>query len=88
MSVYGVHDPKARRPFVCALDVEAQQRWRGVAGNMLAHICKDMAGRGVGTLYLITEHTSFYERYGWDFLCMVRCDSGELIRMYKKDPRL
>ena len=82
------HDRKDLTPNVCALYVEPQQRCRGIAGNMLAHICKDLAGRGVGTLYLITEHTSFYECYGWDFLCMVRCDSGELIRMYKKDPRL
>ncbi len=27
---------------------------------------------GIDTLYLITDHTSFYERYGWEFLCMVQ----------------
>ena len=36
----------------------------------------------IGTLYLITEHTSFYERYGWKYLCMVQCDDGEQMRMY------
>ena len=36
----------------------------------------------IGTLYLITEHTSFYERYGWKYLCMVQGDDGEQMRMY------
>ena len=46
----------------------------------------DMAGFGIDTLYLITDHTSFYERYGWEFLCMVREEGEEeepgMIRMY------
>ena len=34
-------------------------------------------------VYLITDHTSFYERYGWEFLCMVQGDDEpELTRMY------
>ena len=28
--------------------------------------------KGVDTLYLITDHNNFYERYGWKFLCMVQ----------------
>ena len=51
----------------------------------MAHIGKDMAAKGINTLYLITEHTSFYERYGWEYLCMVKGDDGEQMRMYKKD---
>ena len=61
---------------------------RIIAGHLLAHICKDMAAKGIGTLYLITEHTSFYERYGWAYLCMVKGDDGEQMRMYKKDTSL
>lgn len=38
---------------------------------------------GVATLYLLTDHTSFYERYGWQFLCMVQGDGDqEPSRMY------
>ena len=30
-----------------------------------------------------TDHTGFYERYGWEFLCMVQGnDEDELSRMY------
>lgn len=31
---------------------------------------------------LITDHTSFYERYGWEYLCMVEEDDGGTTRMY------
>ncbi|WP_366799468.1 hypothetical protein [uncultured Oscillibacter sp.] len=55
----------------------------GIAGALLNHACRDMAELGVGTLYLLTDHTSFYERYGWEFLCMVRGDGEEQpSRMY------
>ena len=82
------HDRKDLTPNVCALYVEPGLRCRGIAGRLLAHICKDMAAKGIGTLYLITEHTSFYERYGWEYLCMVQGDDGEQMRMYKKDTSL
>ena len=37
-------------------------------------------------MYLITDHTSFYERYGWEFMCMVK-EEGEdrMTRMYRHD---
>ena len=76
------HDRKDLTPNVCALYVEPELRCRGIAGQLLGHICKDMAAKGIGTLYLITEHTSFYERYGWKYLCMVQGDDGEQMRMY------
>ena len=79
------HDRKDLAPNVCALYVEPDLRRRGIAGQLLAHIGKDMAAKGINTLYLITEHTSFYERYGWEYLCMVKGDDGEQMRMYKKD---
>lgn len=32
---------------------------------------------GINKLYLLTDHTSFYERYGWKYLCMVREEGKE-----------
>lgn len=77
------HDRKDLAPNVCAVYTEPDRRRRGVAGALLGRVCADMAERGIGTLYLVTDHTSFYERYGWKFLCMVQWD-GEpgLTRMY------
>ena len=72
-----------------APNVEEDRRFQSLAGRLLARVCKDMAEAGIPTLYLITEHTSFYERYGWKFFCMVREDGdGELMRMYVRTTEL
>jgi len=77
------HDRKDLAPNVCAVYVEEKYRRQGIAGEMLNFVCTDMEKKGVDTLYLVTDHTSFYERYGWTFLCMVGEDGGpELSRMY------
>lgn len=77
------HDRKDLAPNVCAVYTEKEWRCRGVAGALLDHVCKDMAAQEMGTLYLVTDHTSFYERYGWEFLCMVQGDGEEeMARMY------
>lgn len=76
------HDRPDLMPNLVALYVEPPFRRQGIAGRLLAHACEDMHARGIDTLYLITEHTSFYERYGWRFLTMVHDDEGAPIRMY------
>ena len=77
------HDRPDLAPNVCAVYTEKDCRSRGVAGALLNFVCEDMAGRGVATLYLLTDHTAFYERYGWEFLCMVQGDGEETMsRMY------
>ncbi len=77
------HDRKDLAPNVCALYVEEEYRCRGIAGRLLARVCEDMRDCGIHTLYLITDHTSFYERYGWEFLCLVQGDGEpEKTRMY------
>lgn len=77
------HDRKDLTPNVCAVYVEEEYRRQGIAGEMLQFVCEDFKEMGIETLYLITDHTSFYERYGWEFLCMVQGDEEpELTRMY------
>ena len=77
------HDRKDLMPNVCAVYVEEAYRCRGIAGKLLGFVCDDMAAYGMETLYLITDHTSFYERYGWEFLCMVQGDDEPAkTRMY------
>ena len=77
------HDRKDLAPNVCAVYTEPDFRGRGLAGALLNFVCEDMAGRGITTLYLLTDHTGFYERYGWEFFCMARGDGeDEPSRMY------
>lgn len=77
------HDRKDLAPNVCAVYTEPEYRRRGVAGRLLNLVVDDMRAKGVSPLYLVTDHTGFYERYGWEFLCMVQGDGEEtLTRMY------
>ena len=76
------HERKDLTPNVCAVFVEPDHRCRGIAGNLLALVCRDMEEMGINTLYLLTNHTSFYERYGWRFLCMTKDSEGKQSRMY------
>ena len=79
------HGRKDLRPNVCAVYVEPEHRCRGLAGALLDRVCRDMKGRGLEKLYLVTGHVCFYERYGWEFLCMVQGDGEpEPSRMYVK----
>lgn len=77
------HERKDLTPNVCAVYVIEQERGKGIAGALLNFVCEDMKSKGVSPLYLVTSHTSFYERYGWELFCMVKCD-GETkeSRMY------
>ena len=77
------HNRKDLTPNVCAVYTEPDKRCQGIAGALLRYVCDDMKEKGFDTLYLVTDHTTFYERYGWDFLCMVQSDGEtDLSRMY------
>lgn len=77
------HDRKDLAPNVCAVYTEETCRGRGIAGRLLNLAVEDMRSKGVSPLYLVTDHTGFYERYGWEFLCMVQGDGEpDLTRMY------
>ena len=77
------HDRKDLSPNVCALYTEPEYRCQGIAGQLLNIVVKDMKSKGIIPIYLITDHTSFYERYGWEFLCMVQGDGEpDMTRMY------
>ena len=77
------HDRKDLTPNVCAVYVEEGHRCKGIAGQLLNFVCEDMRQFGIAPLYLLTDHTGFYERYGWEFLCMAQGDGEpEMARMY------
>jgi len=46
-------------------------------------VVEDMRSKGIAPLYLVTNHGAFYERYGWEYLCMVQGDGESYkARMY------
>ena len=75
------HDRPDLTPNLCGLFVEENYRKQGLAGSLLLHARSDLSKMGFDRLYLITDHTNFYERYGWEFLTMVN-DSDGPARMY------
>lgn len=77
------HDRKDLIPNVCAVYTEPDYRCKGIAGKLLNMVVADMKEKGISPLYLVTDHVGFYERYGWEFLCMVQPDrEPNMIRMY------
>lgn len=77
------HDRKDLAPNVCAVFTEPDCRCMGLAGKLLAFVSDDMKSRGISMLYLVTDHDSFYERYGWEYLCPVTQDGDDKpSRMY------
>ena len=77
------HDRKDLSPNVCAVYVEADHRGQGIAGRLLGLAVDDLRTKGITPVYLVTDHTGFYERYGWELHSMVQGD-GEpgLSRLY------
>lgn len=76
------HDRKDLKPNLCALFVEEKYRNQGIAKYILNLVKRDLGKIGIKKLYLVTDHTEFYEKCGWDFLTVVNGDSGNYQRMY------
>ncbi len=77
------HNRPDLTPNVCAVYTEETHRKKGIAGKLLNMTVADLKKKGICPVYLVTDHIGFYERYGWDFLCMVQGDGeAEMTRMY------
>lgn len=77
------HDRKDLSPNVCAVYSDVAYRKQGIAGKLLNMTVEDLRSKGITPVYLVTDHTGFYERYGWEFLCMVQGDGEpDMTRMY------
>jgi GNAT superfamily N-acetyltransferase len=77
------HNRKDLTPNICAVFVEEKYRSQGIAGKLLNMAVEDLREKGITPVYLLTDHIGFYERYGWEFLCMVQGDGEpQMSRMY------
>ena len=77
------HNRKDLTPNVCAVYTEEEHRCRGIAGKLLNMAVDELKSKGISPVYLLTDHDSFYERYSWEFFCMVQGDGEpDLTRMY------
>ena len=77
------HDKKEFFPNVCAVYTEEAYRKQGIAGCLLNKVVEDLRSKGISPVYLVTDHTGFYERYGWEFFCQAQGDGEpEPARLY------
>ena len=77
------HDRKDLSPNVCAVYTEDSHRKMGIAGELSNMTVEDLRSKGISPVYLVTDHTNFYERYGWEFYCMAQGDGqSEMTRLY------
>lgn len=77
------HDKKDLTPNVCAVYTEEDYRKKGIAGVLLNMVVDDLKSKGISPVYLVTDHTGFYERYGWEFYCMAQGDGEpDMTRLY------
>ena len=80
------NDFHARRdltPNVCAVYTEEAYRCRGIAGRLLHMTVEDLRAKGISPVYLATDHSGFYERYGWEQYCMAQGDGEDhLTKIY------
>ena len=77
------HDRPDLTPNICAVYTEESHRCRGIAGELLGMVVEDLRSKGISPVYLLTDHTGFYERYGWEFHTLAQGDGEETpARMY------
>lgn len=72
-------------PYLCALFVEPDHRGHALGGALLAYARKDAAKQGFARLYLCTDHTAYYERYGWRYIAAGTYSDGHPARIYQAD---
>ena len=56
------HDRKDLSPNICAVYTEDNYRRMGIAGELLNMAVSDLKAKGISPVYLLTDHTGFYER--------------------------
>ena len=77
------HNRPDLSPNICAVYTEQDYRKQGIAGELLNMAVEDLKSKDIRPVYLLTDHQGFYERYGWEFLCMAQGDGEpQMSRMY------
>jgi len=71
-------------PWLCGVFVEESERKQGLAGKLLDFAVHEAKRVGYKTVYLSTDHTSFYERYNWKYIGDGYQPDGDVARIYKK----
>ena len=79
------HKRKDLTPNICAVYVKEKYQRKGLARKLLNKACSHLKEHDINDVYLITTHTEFYEKVGFDFYGEIEEDSGDLVRCYHRN---
>lgn len=70
-------------PWICALYVDERHRGRAYGSLLLQKSREDCARFGFAHVYLATDHTGYYEKYGFAYIAQGYHPWGEESRIYR-----
>ena len=70
-------------PNLCALYVQKKYRNQKLATHLIQFIIKDMQQKGIKQLFLLTNHTSFYEKLNWKYITTIEDNEKQSMRVYQ-----
>ena len=70
-------------PWLCALYIDAEHRGNAYGALLIDRLKKDAAKSGFAKVYLSTDHVGYYEKYGFEYVCMGYHPWGESSRVYE-----
>lgn len=71
-------------PWICGVFIEESERKQGLAGKLLEFAVQEAKRVGYHTVYLSTDHTTFCERYNWEYIGNGYQPDGDVTRIYSK----
>jgi GNAT superfamily N-acetyltransferase len=70
-------------PWLCAMYIEEEYRGNNYGSLLINELKKDAKRAGFSKVYLSTDHTGYYEKYGFEYLCTGFHPWGESSRVYE-----
>lgn len=65
--------------FICPKKYRNQK----LATHLIQFIIKDMQQKGIKQLFLLTNHTSFYEKLNWKYITVIEDNEKQSMRVYQ-----
>jgi N-acetylglutamate synthase-like GNAT family acetyltransferase len=70
-------------PWFACLFIEEPERGKRLSGRMFDHAKLEARGAGHDTIFLTTDHSELYEKFGWERIEDGYDLDGERTRIYK-----
>lgn len=70
-------------PWLCALYIEKKYRGQNLGNLLISQMKADVAEMGLEKLYLCTDHSGYYEKYGFSYIGEGYHPWGESSRVYE-----